>query len=132
MALKKGAFDGFPEPKDRYGLEDCLGCGAFGRVFAATDSEASNKKVAVKVQKLSENTTVFAEQEYKVLRDLSSHGNLPDFYGVYRKEDELWFVMEVIFYCLSLPRFLVLFTPKICFLKFAILLVLLVFGKEFF
>lgn len=37
----------------------------------------------------------------KVLRDFSSHPNLPDFYGVYRKKivndvDEIWFILE---YC---------------------------------
>lgn len=41
-------------------------------------------------------------EEYRVLRELSSHPNLPDFYGIYRKrtikkneQDEIWLVMQV-------------------------------------
>lgn len=41
-------------------------------------------------------------EEYRVLRDFSSHPNLPDFLGVYRKKsndgdnpDEIWFILEV-------------------------------------
>ncbi|CAB0018434.1 unnamed protein product [Nesidiocoris tenuis] len=39
------------------------------------------------------------EEEYKILRDLSSHPNLPDFYGAYKKSDDdgekIWFVMQL-------------------------------------
>lgn len=40
-------------------------------------------------------------EEYRILRDYSSHPNLPDFYGVYRKKfttmqsDEVWFILEL-------------------------------------
>lgn len=41
-------------------------------------------------------------EEYRILRDFSSHPNLPDFLGVYRKKgdgvdnpDEIWFILEV-------------------------------------
>lgn len=40
-------------------------------------------------------------EEYRVLRDFSTHPNLPDFLGVYRKKgndnnpDEIWFILEV-------------------------------------
>lgn len=40
-------------------------------------------------------------EEYRVLRDFSSHPNLPDFLGVYRKKgdgdnpNEIWFILEV-------------------------------------
>lgn len=39
------------------------------------------------------------QEEYRILRDLSDHPNLPDFYGAYLKRgrggDEIWFVMQV-------------------------------------
>lgn len=41
------------------------------------------------------------EEEYRVLRELSGHPNLPAFRGLYllraacREDDQLWFVMEV-------------------------------------
>jgi myosin-3 len=61
-----------------------------------------NKKVAVKIQKLTPQTQCQIVEEYRVLRDLSGHPNLPDFYGIYRRRsarksdhDEMWFVMEV-------------------------------------
>jgi myosin-3 len=95
MTTQKINLDQFPAPGDRYTLENPLGGGVFGRVFAATDTRASYKKVAIKIQKVSENSRPYVEQEYRVLRDLSSHANLPDFYGIYRKEDDIWFVMEV-------------------------------------
>lgn len=49
-------------------------------------------------------------EEYRVLRDFSSHPNLPDFLGVYRKKgdgdnpDEIWFVLEVSKALISIRR----------------------------
>lgn len=85
----------FPEPSERYLLEECLGTGAFGRVYEATDSQASDKKVAIKIQKISQDSQRHIEQEYKVLRKLSWHANLLEFYGTYRKGNEIWFSLEV-------------------------------------
>jgi serine/threonine protein kinase len=57
-------------------------------------------KVAVKIQKVCPERMDDIQEEYRVLRDLSSHPNLPDFYGAYlqrtRDGDHLWFVMQVI------------------------------------
>lgn len=62
----------------------------------------SGRKVAIKVQKLTPESQPLIVEEYRVLRDFSSHPNLPEFYGVYRKRsgkkteyDQVWFVMEV-------------------------------------
>lgn len=52
------------------------------------------------------------EEEYLVLRDLSLHPNIPSFKGLYMKrgslpeEDQLWFVMEVLYlrrWCARIP-----------------------------
>lgn len=55
--------------------------------------------MAVKVQNLKEisiNEKDISE-EYRILRDLSSHPNLPSFFGTFLNKNgvELWFVMEV-------------------------------------
>ena len=39
------------------------------------------------------------EEEFQILRDLSSHPNLPEFHGIYLKqdpqtEDQFWIAME--------------------------------------
>lgn len=45
------------------------------------------------------------EEEFLVFRDLSSHPNIPEFFGLFLKrgvsaeDDQIWFVMEV---CISL------------------------------
>lgn len=91
----KVEFADVPDPGGRYELGGMLGCGAFGQVLCATDNQASKKTVAVKVQKYDSGTSQYVEEEYKILRDINGHLNLVDFYGVYRKESEIWFVLEV-------------------------------------
>ena len=65
-------------------------------------SLTENKRVAVKVQKLTPESESMILEEYRILRDYTSHPNLPDFYGIYRRRsgkkteyDQIWFVMEV-------------------------------------
>ncbi|XP_031771312.1 neither inactivation nor afterpotential protein C [Apis florea] len=67
------------------------------------DKDANdNKRVAVKVQKLTPESESMILEEYRILRDYTSHPNLPDFYGIYRRRsgkkteyDQIWFVMEL-------------------------------------
>lgn len=89
--MKEVNFADLPEPGDRYKLGDLLGIGTFGKVYQATDLQASNKNVAIKMQKYEE----FVEEEYRILRDCSSHVNIIEFYGVYKLGEEIWFVIEV-------------------------------------
>ncbi|XP_076177941.1 STKc_myosinIII_N_like and MYSc_Myo21 domain-containing protein ninaC [Ptiloglossa arizonensis] len=95
-------LDSIQDPGKRYLLRECIGSGVCGDVFEAIDRQAGNKKVAVKVQKLTPESQVLIIEEYKVLRDVSNHPNLPEFYGIYRKRsgkkteyDQIWFVMEL-------------------------------------
>lgn len=59
----------------------------------------SGKNVAIKIQNLKEITINEKDinEEYRILRDLSSHPNMSDFYGAFTHKNgiELWFVMEV-------------------------------------
>ncbi|XP_046607249.1 neither inactivation nor afterpotential protein C isoform X1 [Neodiprion virginianus] len=94
-------LDSIQDPGKRYTLKDRIGSGVCGDVFEATDLQAGNKKVAIKVQKLTQDTQALIVEEYRVLRDFAGHPNLPEFYGIYRRRsgkktepDQVWFVME--------------------------------------
>ncbi|XP_076635717.1 STKc_myosinIII_N_like and MYSc_Myo21 domain-containing protein ninaC isoform X3 [Colletes latitarsis] len=95
-------LDSVQDPGKRYLLRECIGSGVCGDVYEAIDQQAGNKKVAVKVQKLTPESQSLIIEEYKVLRDLATHPNLPEFYGIYRRRsgkkteyDQIWFVMEL-------------------------------------
>uniref|UniRef100_A0A1B6LPF4 Neither inactivation nor afterpotential protein C n=1 Tax=Graphocephala atropunctata TaxID=36148 RepID=A0A1B6LPF4_9HEMI len=92
-------LDSLNDPGDRFELGELLGSGVCGEVYTATDNEAGGKRVAIKIQKITKDRMDDIQEEYRVLRDLSSHPNLPDFYGVYLKRtrngDQLWFVMQL-------------------------------------
>ncbi|XP_053672779.1 neither inactivation nor afterpotential protein C [Anopheles nili] len=91
-----------PDPGNRYKLGEIIGKGICAKVYRATDTQAGNKNVAIKVQKFEGETKTAIQEEFRILRDHSKHANLIDFYGVYRKKcpagesDEIWFVLE---YC---------------------------------
>ncbi|CAG9859253.1 unnamed protein product [Phyllotreta striolata] len=83
-----------PDPGGRYELGDLLGYGVYGKVYSAVDNQASKKKVAVKCQKYQTGSKEFVEEEYRILRDFSNHANVVDFYGIFKKNNEIWFVLE--------------------------------------
>ncbi|XP_058062557.1 neither inactivation nor afterpotential protein C [Anopheles bellator] len=91
-----------PEPGNRYILAELIGSGVCAKVYRATDTQAGNKNVAIKVQKFAGEMKTAIQEEFRILRDHAKHPNLLDFYGVYRKKcpggecDEIWFVLE---YC---------------------------------
>ncbi|XP_055383448.1 myosin-IIIb-like [Condylostylus longicornis] len=93
-------FTNLPSPKDRFELLDLIGEGTYGEVYSARDRE-TNKKVAVKILESIADNIEEIEEEYLVLRDLSKHPNLPEFYGIWLnkgnviEDDQLWFVMEL-------------------------------------
>ncbi|XP_061706914.1 neither inactivation nor afterpotential protein C isoform X2 [Cydia pomonella] len=88
-----------PSPTERYSLDKKLGSGIFGEVFKASDSQAAEKAVAIKIQTYNDDTEVHIHEEYKCLRDLTQHPNLIDFYGVFCERSEgvkkIWFVLEL-------------------------------------
>ena len=56
--------------------------------------------VAVKIMESIHEVVEEIEEEYRVLRDLGNHANIPQFYGLFLKqdpqeEDQLWIAMEV-------------------------------------
>jgi len=94
-------FDVIPDPGERFRLEELIGEGTYGEVYAAYDKKTSNK-VAIKILENVADNIEEIEEEYLVLRDLSQHPNIPLFHGLFLKrakpsqeEDQLWFVMEV-------------------------------------
>ncbi|XP_039280465.1 neither inactivation nor afterpotential protein C isoform X3 [Nilaparvata lugens] len=93
------SLEGLRDPGDRYELGDVLGSGVYGTVYAATDSQSGDKKVAIKVQGYNSDTKQDLEEEYNILSELATHPNFPDFYGAYKKQnssgDEIWFVMQL-------------------------------------
>jgi len=56
-------------------------------------------RVAIKTVSLDDTSEEDLRSEYHVLRHMSDHPNLPDFYGAFRNAgeegEEIWFVMEV-------------------------------------
>lgn len=92
--------DSLPDPTNRFDLGEEIATGVWARVYKAIDKEANGKTVAVKIQKYEDDRRYIIDDEYRILRDLSSHQNFLDFYGVYRKRianssDEIWFVLQV-------------------------------------
>lgn len=84
-------------------------CRTVGEIVIAREDNSrlcisGNRRVAVKIQKLTPETQSLIVEEYHILRDFTDHPNLPDFYGIYRRRsgkksecDEIWLIMEVSF-----------------------------------
>lgn len=58
------------------------------------------KHIAIKILESINEVVEEIEEEYQILRDLGNHPNIPEFYGLYLKqdpqdEDQLWIAMEV-------------------------------------
>ncbi|CRK93540.1 CLUMA_CG007073, isoform A [Clunio marinus] len=94
------AYDSLPSPDKRFELKEIIGTGVCSKVYRAIDKEENNRSVAIKCQRYEKDMITHINEEYRILRDFSSHPNLPDFHGVYRKQfttvqpDEIWFILE--------------------------------------
>jgi myosin-3 len=96
------AYNSLPSPVGRFELKEVIGTGVCSKVYKAIDSQCNNRSVAIKIQRYEKDMIIHINEEFRILRDFSSHPNLPDFYGVYRKKsedsgvaDEVWFVLEL-------------------------------------
>ncbi|KAG5675871.1 hypothetical protein PVAND_005739 [Polypedilum vanderplanki] len=96
------AYNSLPSPDGRFELKEVIGTGVCSKVYKAIDIQSNNRAVAIKIQRYEKDMITHINEEYRVLRDYSSHPNLPDFYGVYRKKssdseiaDEVWFILEL-------------------------------------
>ncbi|XP_045779592.1 myosin-IIIb-like isoform X2 [Maniola jurtina] len=93
-------LDRAADPQDRFTLQELIGEGTYGEVYCAKDKK-TGRRVAVKIlENIAENIEEI-EEEFLVFRDLSSHPNIPEFFGLFLKrgisseDDQIWFVMEL-------------------------------------
>ncbi|XP_063839620.1 myosin-IIIb-like isoform X4 [Ostrinia nubilalis] len=93
-------LDRAADPRDRFNLQELIGEGTYGEVYCARDKK-TGRRVAVKIlENITENIEEI-EEEFLVFRDLSSHPNIPEFFGLFLKrglsadDDQIWFVMEL-------------------------------------
>ncbi|XP_041975163.1 myosin-IIIb-like isoform X2 [Aricia agestis] len=93
-------LDRAADPRDRFTLQELIGEGTYGEVYCAKDRK-SGRRVAVKIlENITENIEEI-EEEFLVFRDLSTHPNIPEFFGLFLKrgvtseDDQIWFVMEL-------------------------------------
>ncbi|KAJ4963583.1 hypothetical protein NE237_023522 [Protea cynaroides] len=86
---------------NKYELGDEVGRGHFGYTCAAKfkKGELKGQQVAVKVIPKAKMTTAIAiedvRREVKILRALTGHGNLVQFYDAYEDHDNVYIVMEL-------------------------------------
>ncbi|CAG4979112.1 unnamed protein product [Parnassius apollo] len=93
-------LDRAADPRDRFTLQELIGEGTYGEVYCAKDKK-TGRRVAIKIlENIAENIEEI-EEEFLVFRDLSSHPNIPEFFGLFLKrgisseDDQIWFVMEL-------------------------------------
>ncbi len=96
-------FAKLKSPDNEWELLESIGEGTYGEVFKARNLK-TGQLGAVKVMESYNELIEEIEEEYMILRDLSYHSNLPEFYGIYLKDnlntseddsDELWLVLEL-------------------------------------
>ncbi|KAK4327242.1 hypothetical protein Pmani_002298 [Petrolisthes manimaculis] len=87
-------FDSLPDPENRFELDRRLDTGSCAQVYLAKDLENDNKNVAVKILEDFECHRDEVEQEHRTLQGLGMHENFPHYTGVFRRKDQIWFVME--------------------------------------
>ncbi|KOB74379.1 putative myosin IIIA [Operophtera brumata] len=77
-------LDRAADPRDRVLLQELIGEGTYGEIL---------ENIAENIEEI--------EEEFLVFRDLSSHPNIPEFFGLFLKrgvssdDDQIWFVMEL-------------------------------------
>lgn len=95
-------FAQLKSPDNEWKLLETIGEGTYGEVFKAKHLH-TGQFAAVKIMESYNELVEVIEEEYMILKDLSSHANLPDFYGIFLKQnggeeednDQLWLVLEL-------------------------------------
>ncbi|XP_065213271.1 neither inactivation nor afterpotential protein C [Planococcus citri] len=87
-------LEALPDPGNRFTLGSIIGTGISGTVYEAVDSE-SNEKVAIKIQKVIPDYEDDIREEYKILKYLANHPNLPTFLGAFHRKGEVWFALQL-------------------------------------
>ncbi|XP_037076933.1 neither inactivation nor afterpotential protein C-like [Pollicipes pollicipes] len=92
--------DELADPSDLYELGDRIAEGTYGEIHLARD-KGSGCHVVIKIIENTEENFPDIEEEYRILKDLSVHPNIPKLYGVFRKiqsngVEQIWIAME---YC---------------------------------
>ncbi|CAG5130109.1 unnamed protein product, partial [Candidula unifasciata] len=93
-------FADLRDPTDIWELGETIGEGTYGLVHLGTN-KLTGETVAIKVMESVTEVIEEIEEEYRVLRDLGDHPNMPKFYGIFLKKDErvgeeqVWIVMEL-------------------------------------
>ena len=63
------------------------------------DDNSAGTQVAIKIVDNTEETFPDIEEEYRILKDLSVHQNIPKLHGIFRKTssgtEQIWIAMEV-------------------------------------
>ncbi|CAF1653884.1 unnamed protein product [Rotaria magnacalcarata] len=78
-------IDDLQSPDREWQLLENIGDGTYGEVFRAKNLRNPDFYAAIKIMHLTNEVLEEIEQEYRVLLELSSHGNLCRFYGAYVK-----------------------------------------------
>ena len=90
-------IDELESPDSYWTLLERIGEGTYGKVFKAKNVQTGQLAAVKLMNTLNE----VIEEEYFILKNLSDHANLPDFYGIFLKkntdksEDELWLLLEL-------------------------------------
>jgi myosin-3 len=87
-------FDELESPDSHWKLLESIGEGTYGEVFKAQHVVQTSQLAAVKVIDFVDEVIEEIEEEYRILKDLSNHPNLPKYLGIYMKkvkdERQLW------------------------------------------
>ncbi|XP_064647040.1 myosin-IIIa-like isoform X3 [Lineus longissimus] len=91
-------FNSLPDPTKEWELEERVGEGTYGEVYAARQKN-TGERVAMKIMETIHEVLEEIEEEYRVLKEIN-HPNLPQYHGCFLKrdpqaEDQLWLAMEL-------------------------------------
>ncbi|CAE1168286.1 MYO3 [Acanthosepion pharaonis] len=92
-------FDKLTDPTQTWDLQELIGEGTYGEVYAVKNKQ-TGQLAAAKIMENIHETVEEIEQEYQILKAVSCHPNFPQFYGLYLKkdtkmDDQLWIIMEL-------------------------------------